>query len=105
MTGNKLSADARKRIGTMVQTTNGFEIAAVDMELRGPGELDGTRQSGVTSFILLNLTKDYAVIEGARKWTEKVLDEDPALDQPRNIRLYNYLRHIGRNDADWRRIS
>ena len=105
MTGNKLSADARKRIGTMVQTTNGFEIAAVDMELRGPGELDGTRQSGVTSFKLLNLSKDYAVIEGARKWAEKVLDEDPALDQPKNIRLYNYLRHIGRNDADWRRIS
>lgn len=105
MTGNKLSTDARKRIGTMVKTTNGFEIAAVDMELRGPGELDGTRQSGVTTFKLLNLSKDYAVIEGARKWAEKVLEEDPGLDQPRNIRLYNYLRFIGRKDADWRRIS
>ncbi|MBK8698970.1 MAG: ATP-dependent DNA helicase RecG [Saprospiraceae bacterium] len=105
MSGNKLSADARKRIGTMVKTTNGFEIAAVDMELRGPGEMDGTRQSGVNQFKLLNLSKDIPVIDAARKWAELVLEEDPELSLPKNVRLYNYLRFISRTDGDWRRIS
>jgi ATP-dependent DNA helicase RecG len=106
MSGNKVSADARVKIKTMVQTTNGFEIAAVDMELRGPGDMDGTKQSGVVNFKLLNLAKDLAIINTARNLAEAILEEDKDLTMPKNIRLINYLRYIGvASDENWRRIS
>ena len=105
LSGNKLSADARTRINTMVRTTNGFEIAAVDMELRGPGEMDGTRQSGVTTFKMLNLSQDVQIINAARNQAEAILEEDPNLQSPKNLRLYNYLKYLTRESEDWRRIS
>jgi ATP-dependent DNA helicase RecG len=106
MSGNKVSADARVKIGTMVRTTNGFEIAAVDMELRGPGDMDGTKQSGVLNFKLLNLTQDLKIINAARQYAERILEKDPDLSHPENARLYNYLRFMGAtNGEDWRRIS
>jgi ATP-dependent DNA helicase RecG len=106
MSGNKVSADARVKISTMVKTTNGFEIAAVDMELRGPGDMDGTKQSGVLNFKLLSLTEDLKIINAARHYAEKILEKDPDLSHPENARLFNYLRYIGvTNGEDWRRIS
>jgi ATP-dependent DNA helicase RecG len=106
MSGNKVSADARIKINTMVKTTNGFEIAAVDMELRGPGDMDGTRQSGVTSFKMLNLSKDIGIINAARAIAEEVLEEDKNLELPKNARLFNHLKSIGATQGDdWRRIS
>lgn len=105
MSGNKVSADARTRISTMVRTTNGFEIAAVDMEIRGPGDMDGTKQSGVVNFKMLNLNTDLKIINAARGLAEKILEEDPMLEQSKNIRLYNYLRYIGKDMEEWRRIS
>lgn len=105
MSGNKVSADAKKRLSTMVKTTNGFEIAAVDMELRGPGELSGTRQSGVTSFRMLNLSQDINIINAARSMAEEIVNEDPTLSQPNHARLYNYLRYLGQQKRDWRDIS
>jgi ATP-dependent DNA helicase RecG len=106
MSGNKVSNDAKIKLSTMVKTTNGFEIAAVDMELRGPGDMDGTRQSGVINFKMLNLSKDINIINTARKLAEEILEEDPELKQAKNIRLYNYLKYIGiATDENWRRIS
>lgn len=105
MSGNKVSADAKKRLSTMVKTTNGFEIAAVDMELRGPGELSGTRQSGVTSFRMLNLSQDINIINAARTMAEEIVNEDPTLGNPNNVRLYNYLRYLAQQKRDWRDIS
>ena len=105
MSGNKVSADAKKRIATMVKTTNGFEIAAVDMELRGPGELSGTRQSGVTSFRMLNLSQDIKIINAARTMAEEILNDDPTLNHPNHIRLYNYLKYQSQQRRDWRDIS
>ncbi len=106
MSGNKVSADARVKLSTMVKTTNGFEIAAVDMELRGPGDMDGTRQSGVLNFKLLNLVNDTKIINTARQYAEKILENDPDLELAENVRLLNYLKFIGAtNSEDWRRIS
>lgn len=106
MSGNKVSADARVKLNTMVKTTNGFEIAAVDMELRGPGDMDGTRQSGVLNFKLLSLVNDTKIINAARVYAEKILEKDPDLSMPENARLYNYLKYIGATSSeDWRRIS
>ncbi len=106
MSGNKVSADARVKLSTMVRTTNGFEIAAVDMELRGPGDMDGTKQSGVLNFKLLSLVNDTKIINAARQFAEAILEKDPDLTDIANVRLINYLKYIGAtNSEDWRRIS
>jgi ATP-dependent DNA helicase RecG len=106
MSGNRVSADAKVKLSTMVRTTNGFEIAAVDMELRGPGDMDGTRQSGVHLFKMINLSKDVNIINAARVLAEEILEEDKDLSLPKNQRLYNYLKYIGvATDEQWRRIS
>jgi ATP-dependent DNA helicase RecG len=106
MSGNRVSADAKVKLSTMVKTTNGFEIAAVDMELRGPGDMDGTRQSGIVNFKMLNLSKDINIINAARTLAEEILEEDPDLSLPKNSRLYNYMKYIGvASDENWRRIS
>ncbi len=105
MSGNKLSAQARERLTTMVRTTNGFEIAEADLQIRGPGEMEGTRQSGVNEFKLLNLAKDHKIMNAARYFAEKLLEEDPNLLNPGNIRILNYLKFLNPNQKDWSRIS
>ena len=82
MTGNKLSNDARKRIETMVATTDGFKIAEIDMQLRGPGDIFGTAQSGLPfSFKIANLAKDNTILVMARNIAMELLDEDPNLSR------------------------
>ena len=105
MSGDKLSHDARKRIKTMCETNNGFDIAEVDLELRGPGEIEGTRQSGVTSFKLLNLIKDQKIMVAARNIAQEILDEDPDLISNQNIRIRNYLKSIQKHGSNWALIS
>jgi len=105
MSSNKLSKDARERISTMVRTTNGFEIAEADMQIRGPGNLAGTQQSGVLNFKLLNLSQDGEIITSARNLAQKIIDADPNLENPNNIRLKNYLSKNRSFIKDWGRIS
>ncbi|MBP7642340.1 MAG: ATP-dependent DNA helicase RecG [Saprospiraceae bacterium] len=105
MSGDKLSNDARTRIKTMCATNNGFDIAEVDLELRGPGEIEGTRQSGVTSFKLLNLIKDQRIMTVARHLAEQILEDDPTLELAKNIRIRNYLRATQKNGGNWALIS
>jgi ATP-dependent DNA helicase RecG len=88
MTDFKLSVDSRKRIETMVRTNDGFEIAEVDMRLRGPGDIFGTQQSGMPiKFRIANLLTDSKILQVARMKAQDVLDDDPFLEKPENLLL------------------
>jgi ATP-dependent DNA helicase RecG len=104
MTGSKLGTDARERIQIMVATANGFEIAEKDLALRGPGDIEGTRQSGDLNFRLADLVKDRMLLEMAGKSAAALLESDPDLDSAENLRLRSYLQHT-RNTVAWSKIS
>ncbi len=84
ITDYQLSNDARKRMEAMVNTNNGFEIADVDLKLRGPGDLSGTQQSGILHFKLLNLIEDERIISAARDIAKNILNDDPNLEKEKN---------------------
>jgi ATP-dependent DNA helicase RecG len=88
----------------MTSTNNGFEIAEKDLELRGPGEIEGTRQSGALNFKLADLVKDKLILEAAKKIAEQVVEEDPELERPENQPLKNYLLSL-HGKTLWSRIS
>lgn len=105
VTKDKLSNDGRKRIRTMCETNDGFRIAEVDMELRGPGEMEGTRQSGRLNLIMADLTTDGPVLEEARKSALTLLDHDPNLQAPDNAGLRHYLvQQKQKAGFDWSRV-
>ena len=91
LTSPKLGKDARERIKTMVATNNGFEIAEKDLELRGPGDIEGTRQSGALNLKLADLVKDKAILETAKKYAERIINNDPELQSIENLRLKEHL--------------
>lgn len=105
MTGHKLSADARTRLETMVRTSDGFEIAEVDLQLRGPGDIMGTQQSGVLDLKIANLLQDQKILEVARHLAEKLLDADPGLEQPEHQGLKREMDRILRQKMGWSLIS
>ena len=105
VTSFKLSADAKLRLETMCKTNDGFEIADVDLRLRGPGDLAGTQQSGLPDFKISNLATDGAILTEARNAALKVLEEDPQFTQPKNHVIGAFLNFINRNKQDWARIS
>jgi ATP-dependent DNA helicase RecG len=88
----------------MVQTNNGFIISEKDMELRGPGDMEGTRQSGVLDFKLADILHDKAVLDAARTCAEKILQEDMDLSLPENQPLQEYLASQ-RGKSQWSKIS
>jgi ATP-dependent DNA helicase RecG len=92
MTDFKLSADAKLRIKTMVQTNDGFEIADVDLSLRGPGDLQGTRQSGLPDLKIADLVKDEKILKEAREIAQRILAKDPGLIHPSNELLKRTLK-------------
>ncbi|KAA2240503.1 ATP-dependent DNA helicase RecG [Chitinophaga agrisoli] len=104
MTGIKLGVDSKERINVMVQTNNGFIISEKDMELRGPGDMEGTRQSGVLDFKLADILQDRAILDAARACAEKILTEDPDLSLPENHPLQEYLA-AHRGKSQWSKIS
>jgi ATP-dependent DNA helicase RecG len=104
MTGTKLGQDAKQRISMMVSTGNGFEIAEKDLELRGPGDIEGTRQSGDLNFRLADLVKDRAVLEIARNSAAELLEKDPDLESAENLRLAGFLREK-KDSVPWSKIS
>lgn len=104
LSSSKLSREARERINTMVATNNGFEIAEKDLELRGPGEIEGTRQSGALNFRLANIVQDRDILELARNAAAVIIEEDPELAAAENLPLKNFLSHK-RGDVLWSRIS
>ena len=106
MTGNKLSSDGRLRMKTMTGTNDGFQIAEVDLKLRGPGDLRGTQQSGTPIGLkLANLATDGELIEKARKAANQVLENDPNLEQQDNIGLLTYVKEKNRGKMNWSKIS
>ncbi|MDF5690551.1 ATP-dependent DNA helicase RecG [Aquirufa aurantiipilula] len=105
MTGYKLSADTKKRVETMVRTNNGFEIAEVDLQLRGPGDLGGTRQSGAIDLMIADLAKDGEILKVARETAQKILDEDPQLTLPNHQMIREQVAHQRRDTTNWAKIS
>jgi len=105
MTGFKLSSDAKIRIDTMVRTNDGFEISDVDLKLRGPGDLEGTQQSGVLDLKIANIIRDEAVLRVTRTVAQQILDDDPHLTKEKNRKLLAQLDFLNRKTTDWAMIS
>ncbi len=105
MTKDQLNDDAFQRISTMVRTNDGFEVAEVDMQLRGPGDLMGTQQSGVLNFKLANLAKDQKILQTARFIAEKILKNDPELSSEQNQSIKNYFIQNHKEKFIWSRIG
>lgn len=93
MSGNKLSKEARVRLETMVKTNDGFEISEIDLQLRGPGDMEGTRQSGVLDLRLANLTLDQHILQEARNEVIRIFEADPELALPENSLLKKYFEN------------
>ena len=89
----------------MVKTNDGFEIAEADLQIRGPGDIEGTRQSGMLDFKIANLAKDNVLIVKTRELAEKILTKDPNLDVPDNLLLKKQLLKLRSQKHQWGRIS
>jgi ATP-dependent DNA helicase RecG len=96
MSGNKLSKEGKIRLETMVRTNNGFEISEIDLQLRGPGDITGTQQSGVLDLKLADLAKDQIILSEARNTVIALFEEDPQLAKPENAILKAYLQKLER---------
>lgn len=106
LTPYKLASDTRKRIETMVSTNDGFEIAEADLRLRGPGDLEGTMQSGMPFELkIANLVQDSELLTLARDTAMRVLESDPSLSAPANAILTLQLRKKTKETIDWSKIS
>ena len=105
MTDDKLSKESRTRIKTMVQTNDGFKISEVDMELRGPGDILGTQQSGVVDFKKLSLIEDSAIIKASKLTVEKILEQDSLLNHPDNQMMKQYYIRQYKGKNKWAQIS
>jgi ATP-dependent DNA helicase RecG len=105
MTKDIISKDSKLRIETMGRTNNGFEIADVDLRLRGPGQMAGTRQSGSIGLKLVNLVEDASLVEHTRNIVIQVLDRDPELNLPENGYIKNNLGNSGKNKTNYSVIS
>jgi len=105
MTNYKLSADSKKRIETMVRTNNGFDIAETDLQLRGPGDLMGTQQSGVLDLLIADLGKDTKLLQLARETALQLLEKDPQLSDPENKVIHAQVERMKKSTVNWSRIS
>ncbi len=106
MTGYKLSDEGRKRIDTMVQTNDGFEIAEVDLKLRGPGDIEGTQQSGVPfNLKIAHLGRDSQILQLARDTAELIISEDPNLKLEKNFIFVKHIKKGNPKRIDWGKIS
>lgn len=105
MSGIKLSKESQKRMETMVRTNDGFEIAEVDLELRGPGDLMGTQQSGELNLKIADLAKDGQIVVLAREQARKILQEDSLLENPNHATIREKLRKIMMSKPNWSSIS
>jgi len=104
LTGSKISNDARERLKIMVATNDGFKIAEKDLEIRGPGDIEGTRQSGLLNFKLASIVHDKVILEAAREAAENILENDPDINVAENLPVKNYL--IGqKGKTAWSKIS
>jgi ATP-dependent DNA helicase RecG len=105
MSGNKLSEEAKVRLKTMVDTTDGFMIAETDLKLRGPGDMAGTQQSGILDLKIANLLRDEKILKYARNLAQEILDSDPLLKAKENAILARTLKSLNKFQPDWGSIS
>ena len=106
VTKYELSQDTKRRIDIMCETNDGFEIAEADLKFRGPGDLEGTQQSGVAFDLhIANLARDGQLVQLARDTANEILDDDPDQNRPENARMWAHLRELNKNDVDWSSIS
>ncbi|MDP3432870.1 MAG: ATP-dependent DNA helicase RecG [Bacteroidota bacterium] len=106
MSSYKISNESRKRIETMVRTNDGFEIAEVDLKLRGPGDMEGTQQSGIGFTLkIANLGRDGEILQHARNLASDILGDDPKLQKPENLVLVNQLLKMKNTEFNWSSIS
>lgn len=105
LTDHKLTADGKKRMETMVNSNDGFQIAEVDLELRGPGETGGTRQSGQIEMMIGDLQKDGPLIQQTRTMALKLLETDPKLALPENRLLRERYKELFAQSFDWSQIG
>ena len=105
MTGYKLSKDSRTRLETMVRTNNGFEIADIDLKLRGPGDLMGTQQSGVLDLLIADLAKDGRILSESRAAAQAILADDPELVRPEHGNIRRHIESLPATAVNWSRIS
>ncbi len=105
MTGYKLGQDSKLRMETMVRTNDGFEISEVDLKLRGPGDIEGTQQSGVLDLKLANLAQDGQILQLARQGAQRILDEDVNFELEKNKVFENQLLHDQKNRPNWSKIG
>ncbi len=105
MTSYKLSAEGKLRMETMCRTNDGFEIADVDLRLRGPGDLSGTVQSGVLDLKIADLAKDAQILQVARNMATELITEDPTFEKPENAPIAHQYAAMHVNKTNWSRIS
>ncbi len=105
MTGHKLSNDSKTRLETMTGTNDGFEIAEVDLKLRGPGDLMGTQQSGVLNLKIADIVKDNSILSSARYYASRLLKEDPNLSVEKHLPIKNSYARLVKNKTIWNYIS
>ncbi|MAB48814.1 MAG: ATP-dependent DNA helicase RecG [Flavobacteriaceae bacterium] len=105
MTGHKLSNDSKTRLETMVRSSDGFEIAEVDLKLRGPGDIMGTQQSGVLNLRIADIVKDKDILQSARHHAKSVLNLDPSLALPEHKMILNTYRQMSKYRNIWNYIS
>ena len=104
LTGNKVSREARERLNVLCATNDGFKIAEKDLDLRGPGDIEGTRQSGALNFKLANIVSDRLLLDRARECATQLLESDPDLLSEGHMNLKRHIMNSGRR-GDWSRIS
>lgn len=105
MSGNKISSDGKTRLKTMVDTNDGFKIAEVDLKLRGPGDMMGTKQSGILDLKIADIVKDNKILLFARKEAEELLNDDFDLSKSENINISRFYRPYARERMGWSRIG
>ena len=105
MSGHKVSADGKTRLQTMVDTNDGFKLAEVDLKLRGPGDMMGTKQSGLLNFKIADLIKDNKILIYAREQAQILLEDDFDLSKSENINIARFYRPYARERMGWSRIS
>ena len=105
MSGHKISADGKTRLQTMIDTNDGFKLAEVDLKLRGPGDMMGTRQSGMLNFKIADLVKDNKILLHAREQALKLVNDDFDLLKSENINIARFYRPYARERMGWSRIS
>ena len=106
VTGHELAQETRKRMEIMTETNDGFRIAEADLKLRGPGDLEGTQQSGLAFDLkIADIARDGQLVQLARDEAQKIIDDDPECDSPHHAMLWRRLNELRKDDVDWAQIS